>query len=166
MTRSPRDVPALDQPIVLALIGTAAWALLLAIGAAATAGWGPAVSTGLGGLLAVANLAAFAFIGRGVLGGGPRARFWGLMGTLKFAALLGVGFLLLRHEGIDGFAFAVGYGALPLGVASSAFAGGGEPGARVEGDAHPEDASRAGDDGRDLVGESPNEGPHDGVRFR
>lgn len=146
--------PALDQPVTMALIGTAAWAVLITIGAAATVGWNAALSTAFGGLLAVANLAAFAFIGRGVLAGGPKARFWGLMGALKFAVLLGAGFLLLGSGLINGFGFAIGYGALPLGVASSAFAGGGEPGAPV-------DENDTGDQGRDLVAGAPTKGPRD-----
>jgi len=149
-----REPPALDQPVTYALIGTAAWSVLLTIGAAATIGWSAALSTGLGGLLAVANLAAFAFIGRGVLAGGSKSRFWGMMGALKFAVLLGAGFLLLRSSIIDGFAFAIGYGALPLGVASSAFAGGGEPGEPVGED-------ETGDRERDLVAGAPTKGPRD-----
>lgn len=146
--------PALDQPVTMALIGTAAWAVLITIGAAATVGWNAALSTAFGGLLAVANLAAFAFIGRGVLAGGPKSRFWGMMGALKFAVLLGVGFLLMRSGLINGFALAIGYGALPLGVASSAFAGGGGPG-------EPIDEDETGDRGRDLVAGAPTKGPRD-----
>jgi hypothetical protein len=152
--KPPAPTPALDQSVTLALIGTAAWAVLLTIGAAATSGWNAAVSTGLGGLLAVANLWAFAFVGRGVLAGGPKGRFWGMMGALKFAALILAGFLLLRSGMINGFALAIGYGALPLGVASSAFAGGGQPG-------EPPSEEDTGDRGRDLVAASPTKGPQD-----
>jgi len=44
---------------------------------------------------------------------------WGMLGVFKFAVLLvGVG-LLLRHHIVGAIPLAVGYGALPLGIALS-----------------------------------------------
>ncbi|MBI4950515.1 MAG: ATP synthase subunit I [Myxococcales bacterium] len=85
--------------------------------------WGPGAAIGVacGGALATANLYVFVRVGRGIVTGGRKARFWALVGAAKFLGLIGVVYLLLRTGVASGLGLALGYAALPLGIAIGHF---------------------------------------------
>lgn len=108
---------ALDASMVTSVIAVAAVAVVLSVGALFVSGWHSAMGVACGGLLATINLWLVGLVGRGVLAGGPRGRLWGLIGGVKVLALLGAVFLVLWAELTTGLTLAVGYVALPVGMA-------------------------------------------------
>ena len=117
----PSDRPVLpfDATIIVALISVGCVGLTLALGALLLSGWSNALGVAVGAITATVNLWLFAYIGRGILAGGPRSRLFGLLAALKFVALLGVAYLLMRSQLTSGLMLAVGYGSLPVGIAVS-----------------------------------------------
>lgn len=112
--------PPLNATMMTAIICVAGAAVVLSVGAIAAFGWRMGSSCAAGGLLATANLWAFAYVGKGMLGEGRR--LWGLLGGLKLLALLAVFYLLMSSDLLSGLGVAAGYAALPLGVAIGNFA--------------------------------------------
>jgi hypothetical protein len=84
-------------------------------------GWSAALGIAVGGLVATLNLWLFAYIARGVLRGGSSGRLWGVLGGVKFLALLGGAYVLLDRGVIAGLTMAIGYASLPVGVALGGF---------------------------------------------
>jgi hypothetical protein len=84
---------------------------------------GCALSVAVGAAIATANLWVLARIVGALLpteAAGARAQSragWVLVAMLKMAGLVGLLWLLLRHGGISPLALAVGWGALPIGIA-------------------------------------------------
>lgn len=107
--------PPLNATMMVAIICVAGVAVALSVGAILGFGWRMGSSCAAGGLLATANLWAFAYVGRGMLGEGRR--LWGLLGGLKLLALLAAFYFLMSSGLLSGLGVAAGYAALPLGVA-------------------------------------------------
>lgn len=79
--------------------------------------WADAASVLLGAVLALANLAAIsAVVGRML--SGVQLRF-GALAFLKLFGLFGLVYLLLTQPYVRGFALAIGFAALPLGIVLS-----------------------------------------------
>lgn len=112
---SPQPI-ALDATMMTSLTAVAAVAVAASLTGLAAFGWSVAMGVATGGLLATVNLWLIGLVSQGVLAGGSRGRFWGVFGGLKFIALLGVAFALLRSGLTSGLTLAAGYAALPLGV--------------------------------------------------
>ncbi|MEQ9322856.1 MAG: hypothetical protein RIF41_27070 [Polyangiaceae bacterium] len=117
---SPDGAPPINATMMTTIICVAGVAVVLSIGAVAGFGWRMGSSCAAGGLLATANLWAFAYVGRGMLGEGRR--LWGLLGGLKLLALLAAFYFLMSSDLLSGLGVAAGYAALPLGVAIGNFA--------------------------------------------
>ena len=113
----PAQPIALDRSMMTSLTAVAAVAVAFSLAALGWFGWRAAMGVAAGGLLATLNLWVIALVSRQVLAGGRRGRIWGLLGGLKFLALLGIAFLLLQAGLTNGLTLAVGYVSLPLGVA-------------------------------------------------
>lgn len=158
MNEPRREIP-LESGMVASLVAVAAWGLILTLGVGVARGWPSAMGAAVGSLAATANLLVFALVGRGMLHGGALARKWAALAFFKFIALLAGGYLLLVSGLVPALALALGYGALPLGIATGsiiptrgddpfdpAFDGGGQAG---------------GDRGRDLVTAAPSQRPTD-----
>jgi hypothetical protein len=112
-----------DAPMIAAIVSVAAVALLLSVGTIFAAGWASAIGVAVGGLAATLNLFVFAHVGRNVLAGGRRKRIWGALGGLKLLALFGGLYVLLNSGIISGITLAVGYAAMPLGIALASLVG-------------------------------------------
>ena len=119
-TEQPPDADrapeGLDRTIIACVKATAGFGLAFAIGGGVIDGFRTGIGIGIGGLLATANLWAFAIVVRGVLMGGEAGKRWGMAGGLKFLALLGAAWLVLAAGVSTGLTLALGYGALPLGI--------------------------------------------------
>ncbi len=113
----------LDGAVRTAITAVAGSGLLFSLGALAWFGWATGLGVAVGALVATVNLWAFAHVGRGVLGGGPRARLWGLLGALKMIGLMGLVYLLLKTGLVPALALVAGYAALPLGASLATFIG-------------------------------------------
>ena len=151
-----RTAQPLDGAMRTAITVVAAATLVMTLGALAIFGWSEALGVAVGGLLATANLWAFAHVGRGVLAGGRKARVWGLFGALKLLTLMGVVYLLIKSGLVPVLALVVGYAALPLGTAVGNFVG------PRPGDDDPELQRDTGDLTADLVtGPPPDAAPGD-----
>lgn len=127
MANSERDrAPEAETPpgaaVSLALLATGGFGVVAAMGALLLFGGRAALGVAVGSIIAVANLWVFKKLGEAFLGGtGSRRAAWGVIGALKFVALLlGVG-LLLKYRLVDGVPLVVGYGALPVGITLSTF---------------------------------------------
>lgn len=116
-----RSAPSLNAQMMATIIAVAAVAVCLSVGAIVGFGWRMGASTACGGLVATANLWAFAHIGRGMLGGEGKRRLWGLLGGLKLIALLVTFYFLMQSGELSGLGIAAGYASLPLGVAIGNF---------------------------------------------
>jgi hypothetical protein len=110
-----------DAAIVTSLVAVGAIAVLFALGALLLAGPEAGLGTAVGGLVATLNFWLFAHIGRGVLSGGARSRFWALVAVLKFLMLFGGAWLLLKAGLTSPVTLALGYGAMPLGITTGMF---------------------------------------------
>jgi hypothetical protein len=88
----------------------------LAVGAFAMVDGRTALGVSVGSAIAVANLAVFSRVVRGLLGTGKHRRLWVLVGIIKIFALFGGVWWLLRAQVASGLAMVVGYGSLPLGI--------------------------------------------------
>jgi len=117
-----KQVPAPGAAVNLALLATGGFG-----GLASLVGllfWDGHVAIGVlvGAALAVANLWVFKRVGHAFLAQkGTSRAMWGLVGALKFVALMvGVG-LLLRYDVVGAIPLVVGYGALPVGITLSNF---------------------------------------------
>jgi len=76
----------------------------------------PAFGIALGTLLAALNLCALGWVVRGLLRGSrPRASY-AVLAALKFALLVGAGYVTLATGLVDALPLAIGYGALPFGI--------------------------------------------------
>jgi hypothetical protein len=106
-------------------------------------------------LAATANLWMFAHIGRNVLVGGRRKRIWGALGGLKLIALFGGLYLLLDAGITSGITLAIGYAAMPIGIAI-----GGIVGPRP-GDDDPPAVLGPSPASRDLLNAGPTDVPRD-----
>jgi hypothetical protein len=113
----------LDGSMTTSIVAVAGVAVALSVGALALFGWRSALGVALGGLVATANLWLFALIIRGVLQGGRKGRLWSLAGFVKLLVLLGAAFYLLRAGLTGGLTIAVGYAALPVGIALGSWLG-------------------------------------------
>jgi hypothetical protein len=78
-----------------------------------------AIGVALGGLLATANLALFARLGRAFLDTRGGGMGWGLLGAIKLIGLFTAVWLLLRRGDVPALALVVGYGSLPIGIVLS-----------------------------------------------
>jgi hypothetical protein len=78
------------------------------------AGWNAVPSVAAGATLGVLNLWALARLVRGFLDGTAR-RPWALIAAVKFGLLFGLVYVLFR-AGVNLFALAIGYAALPVGI--------------------------------------------------
>jgi hypothetical protein len=116
-----RKPAPLDATITVALICVGVVAAIMAILAGIASGASMALGIAVGGLVATLNLWMFAYVGRGVLAGGSRGKLWALVGAVKFLALFGGVWLLLKAELTSPLTLAIGYGALPLGITVAAF---------------------------------------------
>jgi hypothetical protein len=116
---------AADGQVQLALVAVASAGAVFAMGA--LVGWGArtAASTAVGAVIAVANLWVMKRIVRAFLGqSGSGRAIWGLVGAVKFTLLLGGVWMLLSRRLLDPLPLAVGYGALPVGIALAGWLGG------------------------------------------
>ncbi len=113
-----------DPTVIVALISVAVLAAVLAAGAAVAYDGRAALGVGVGGLIALANLAAFVYVVRGVFSTSPYRRLWVLLGVVKVIVLFGGVWLLWDRQLVSPLAMVVGYGALPLGLTVSGLAGG------------------------------------------
>jgi hypothetical protein len=111
----------LDAAILYALCSVGAVAVVFALGALFIGGPAAGLGVALGGLVATLNLWFFAYVGRGVLAGGTRSRFWTLLAVLKIVLLFGAVWFLMKSGYTSPLALALGYGALPLGITIGAF---------------------------------------------
>ncbi|MEZ4220753.1 MAG: ATP synthase subunit I [Polyangiaceae bacterium] len=84
-------------------------------GAVALSGGRAAVSVALGALLGAGNLWVVARVVRAFLGGGPRLS-WTLVVLVKLALIAAVLYVIVRTDFIMVLPFALGWGALPLGI--------------------------------------------------
>lgn len=84
-------------------LGGSRWALGIAVGAA----------------VAAANLWSIRLVVRGLLAEKRGAVPWGLLAVVKFAVLVGGLYLLVKSGSLDLLALLIGYGALPIGIASA-----------------------------------------------
>ncbi len=139
--------PSGDSGSTTAIVAVAATALVLAIGALAFYGWDSAKGVAVGGGIAVANLLALAWIGRGVLqSSGGRRRIWGVVGFVKVFALLGFVLWLVQSDLVPVLPLIVGYAALPVGIGL-----GGLLGPRGGAEA-PSDKADTGGDRKEVIG--------------
>ncbi|MBM4357661.1 MAG: ATP synthase subunit I [Deltaproteobacteria bacterium] len=119
MTEPETPVPEqrpFDAAIVNALVAVGAIAVVFALAALVLAGPEAGLGTAVGGLVATLNFWLFAHIGRGVLSGGVRSRFWAFVAVLKFLLLFGGAWLLLKAGLTSPLTLALGYGSMPLGI--------------------------------------------------
>jgi hypothetical protein len=123
MAEGAHRAPLFDRAmrVTLAFVGLVAG--LLGAGALALFERPVARGVALGGLLATANLAAFAVIGRGLVHDAEHARLWGLAGAAKLFALLAVAWMMLARGWAGALELAVGYCALPVGVTAASLLG-------------------------------------------
>ena len=115
-----KRVSSPDAPVNLALLGTGGFGVIASL--VGLLGWDLRVSFGVfvGALLALGNLWAFRLVGRGFFSGDGSSRaVWGLIGAFKFVGLLVIVAVLVRCNIVGAIPLAVGYGALPLGIAVS-----------------------------------------------
>jgi len=77
------------------------------------------VSTGIGAILAVANLWAIARLVRGLLGNSGRKLTWGPFGLIKLAALFLFLGIVVKNGYADVLPLAFGYLGLPIGIVFS-----------------------------------------------
>lgn len=122
--RSPREpAPAnrsrRDATLVAAIRMTAVatFGLTVIAGLATDARW--ATGTLVGGALATLNLLLFARIGENILSPQGRNAPWAVLGALKLLGLFAAVYIILKRTDVSGLAFALGYGALPIGIALS-----------------------------------------------
>lgn len=109
MTDNRDDLTLRRTYVVVAVVGLlAACFAFVGMGAA----WG--VSVGFGAAIASVNLYVLARTVQSLLGGGARA--WVVLALLKFAALFGLTYLMIRSGAVIPLALAVGFGALPFGI--------------------------------------------------
>ena len=80
-------------------------------------GPGTRVGVALGALIAVLNLLALGYIVRGVVRGNGMS--WGVIGALKLGALLFVAFIVLKNHWASVLSLAMGFAAMPFGIALS-----------------------------------------------
>ena len=113
---STRETTTEDGNIAPTLWSVAVVGALLTLASPALFGVRGVVSTGLGALLAVANLWAIAKMVRGLLGGSGKKLTWGPFGMLKLAALFVVLGAIVKNGWADVLPLALGYLALPLGI--------------------------------------------------
>jgi hypothetical protein len=104
----------LDRAMVMALNSVAAVAVALALGGLALKGWSAAMGIAAGGFLATINLWVLGWVTRGVLS--SRGRLHAVVGAVKFLALMGAAYLLLRAGLASGLTLAIGYASLPVGL--------------------------------------------------
>ncbi|HEY8091049.1 MAG TPA: ATP synthase subunit I [Polyangiaceae bacterium] len=113
----------MDARMRRTLVAVACTGGAFTLGAAAVAGLGPAFSVAVGALIAVGNLWALARIVGALLPGsaeGARQQSragWSLLAILKLIGLVGVVWLLLRHQLVSPIAMLIGFGSLPIGIA-------------------------------------------------
>ena len=122
-TPEPPQRSGLDASMTTALIAVAGVAVVLSVGALAFFGWRAALGVAVGGLVATLNLWLFAIVVGGVLKGGSKGRWWSLAGFVKLLALMGAAFYLLRAGLTSGLTIAIGYAALPTGIALGSWLG-------------------------------------------
>lgn len=115
-------IPKPGTEVNLALMATGGFGFVASLAALLFFDVQAALGVFVGATLAVANLWVFKRVGHAFLSdkGASRA-MWGVVGALKFVALMvGVG-LLLRHDVVQAIPLIVGYGALPVGITLSNF---------------------------------------------
>lgn len=97
-----------------------AYSVVLVVGAALTlaalfvSGWRTSLGVFAGSVIAFVNLWVLARAVQSLLGGAQMR--WAAFAFLKFLALLGISFVLVRSGAIQPMPLAVGFGALPLGI--------------------------------------------------
>lgn len=110
-----RPLP-LDATMVTSIISVGCVAICLSIGAAALGSARAALGVAIGGLIATLNLWLGAYLGRAILAGGPRRRLYVLLMVLKFSALIGLAYAVMRFDLSNPLLLALGYGAMPIGI--------------------------------------------------
>ncbi len=113
---SDRPASKLDASMVISLVAVAVAAAAMSLVALVFFEGRVAIGVAAGGLIGLVNLWVFAHIVSGVLAGGQRGKLWGLVGGLKFIALLAGAYLLLKSGWASGLTLAIGYCALPVGI--------------------------------------------------
>jgi hypothetical protein len=135
--------PAAPDPTMRwALYSVAVVATLVAGGVLLGMGVRAGLGAALGGAIAVANLAIFSRVVRGLLAGGRERRLWGLVGIAKIFVLFGGLWLLLRSEVVPGITLVLGYGALPVGLTLAGLLGPRPNEGGDEGEGPPEEPRR------------------------
>ncbi len=109
-------VKPFEADIIFSLTAVGAVAVVFAVAALAIGGPAAGLGVAVGGLVATLNLWFFAYVGRGVLSGGPGSRYWAMIAVLKILLLFGGAWLLMKSGLTSPLTLAVGYGALPLGI--------------------------------------------------
>ncbi|MFO0549416.1 MAG: ATP synthase subunit I [Polyangiaceae bacterium] len=112
--RSRRDATLVAA---IRMTAVATFGLTVIAGLATDARW--ATGTLVGGALATLNLLLFARIGENILSPHGRNAPWAVLGALKLLGLFAAVYIILKRTDVSGLAFALGYGALPIGIALS-----------------------------------------------
>ncbi len=119
--RSASPVKPFDSAILVSLAAVGAVAVVFALGGLFLFGAAVGLGVAVGGLVATLNLWFFAYVGRGVLSGGPRSRYWAMIAVLKILLLFGGAWLLMKSGLTSPLTLALGYGSLPLGITIGSF---------------------------------------------
>lgn len=110
------QAPRSDSALSLVLWSVTGVAGVLCLVGLVVFGARAALGVAIGGGIALANLAVFVRVVRGVLSPGRRGRIWILVGIVKIFALFGGVWLLWRSAVVSPLSLVIGYGALPLGI--------------------------------------------------
>jgi len=103
----------------VAVMSVAVTALVLAVLAGFGFGTRAAIGVVAGGALATANLAFFARLVAAFLAQKGNSAPWAVLGVLKLVGLFAVAWVVLNTGMFSAIWFAVGYGALPIGITVS-----------------------------------------------
>jgi hypothetical protein len=99
-----------------ALLGVAATAAVGCLLAGGLAGWRTALSVGVGGIAALANLWLLGLLVSRWLGSEGKAGPWALLALLKFGALVALLSGLVAWKVARPIPLILGFGALPIGI--------------------------------------------------
>lgn len=117
--------PSIDPSLIRALWAVGLIGGVMVVVGGIVGGAPAATSIGVGALAAFGNLWVIARVVRGFLGGTARLP-WTLIALVKFTALYGGLFLLVKSDLVQLMPLAIGWGALPLGIVAGQ-AGGAVP---------------------------------------
>jgi hypothetical protein len=111
--------PTRDASFRAAVMGVAATALVLAVLGLFAFGASAGLGVAVGGALATVNLIFFARLVEAFLAQKGAAAPWAILGFLKLLGLFAVAWIVLKMDLFSPLSFAVGYGALPIGITVS-----------------------------------------------